>query len=183
MMYSAYKLNKQDNNIQPWCTPFLIWNQSIVPCLVLTVASWPAYRFLGRQIRHSGIPTYWRIFQFFEIHMVKGFSIVSEAEVDVFLNSFAFSIIQQMLAIWFLLPLPLLNPTWTSGCSRYTYCWSLAWRILSITLLACGMIAIVQKSEHPFVLPFFDIGMKIYFSSPVATAEFPKFSGILNAAL
>ena len=25
MMYSAYKLNKQGNNIQPWHTPFLIW--------------------------------------------------------------------------------------------------------------------------------------------------------------
>ena len=29
--------------------------------------------------------------------------------------------------------------TWTSGSSRFTYCWSLAWRILSITLLACEM--------------------------------------------
>ena len=46
MMYSAYKLNKQGDNIQPWCTPFTIWNQSIVPCLGLTVASWPAHRFL-----------------------------------------------------------------------------------------------------------------------------------------
>ena len=27
MMYSAYKLNKQGDNIQPWCTPFWIWNQ------------------------------------------------------------------------------------------------------------------------------------------------------------
>ena len=25
-MYSAYKLNKLDDNIQPWCTPFSIWN-------------------------------------------------------------------------------------------------------------------------------------------------------------
>ena len=41
MMYSAYKLNKQGNNIQPWRSPFPIWNQSVVPCLVLTVASWP----------------------------------------------------------------------------------------------------------------------------------------------
>ena len=38
MMYSAYNLNKQGDNIQPWHTPFLIWNQSVVPCLVLTVA-------------------------------------------------------------------------------------------------------------------------------------------------
>ena len=45
-MYSACKLNKQGDNIQPWCTPFPIWNQSVVPCPVLTVASWPAYRTL-----------------------------------------------------------------------------------------------------------------------------------------
>ena len=43
MMYSAYKLNEQGDNIQPWRTPFPIWNQSVVPCPVLTVASWPAY--------------------------------------------------------------------------------------------------------------------------------------------
>ena len=39
MMYSAYKLNNQDDSIQPGHTPFPIWNQSVVPCLVLTVAS------------------------------------------------------------------------------------------------------------------------------------------------
>ena len=42
MMYSAYQLNKQGDNIQPWLTPFPIWNQSVVPCPVLTLASWPA---------------------------------------------------------------------------------------------------------------------------------------------
>ena len=57
MMYSAYKLNKQGDSIQLWRTPFPIWNQSIVPCPVLTVASWPAYRFLKRQIRWSGFPS------------------------------------------------------------------------------------------------------------------------------
>ena len=62
MMYSAYKLNKQGDNIQPWQTTFLIWNQSVVPCPVLTAASWPAYRFFRRHIRWSGIPTSWRIF-------------------------------------------------------------------------------------------------------------------------
>ena len=56
MIYSAYKLNKQGDNIQPWCTPFPIWNQSVVPCPLLTVASWPAHRFLRRYVRWSGIP-------------------------------------------------------------------------------------------------------------------------------
>ena len=48
MMYSAYKLNKHGDNIQPWHNPFPIWNPSVIPCPVLTVAFWPAYRFLKR---------------------------------------------------------------------------------------------------------------------------------------
>ena len=56
MMYSAYKLNMHGDNIQPWHDPFPIWNQSVVPRPVLTVASWPAYRFLRRQVR-------WKIFK------------------------------------------------------------------------------------------------------------------------
>ena len=62
MMYSAYKLNKQGDNNQPWCTPFPIWNQSVVSCPVLSVASWLAYKFLKRQVRLSGIPISWRFF-------------------------------------------------------------------------------------------------------------------------
>ena len=45
MMYPAYKLNKQGDNIQPWRTPFPIWKIVVVPCPVLTVASWPECRF------------------------------------------------------------------------------------------------------------------------------------------
>ena len=37
--------------------------------------------------------------QFVVIHTVKGFSVVNEAEVDVFLESIAFSVLQRMLAI------------------------------------------------------------------------------------
>ena len=53
----TYKLNKQGDNIQPWRTPFPIWNQSVVPCPVLTVASWPAYRFLNRQVGGMAFPS------------------------------------------------------------------------------------------------------------------------------
>src|SRR5574337_591813 len=34
-MYSAYKLNKQGDSIQPCHFPFSVWNQSVVPCPVL----------------------------------------------------------------------------------------------------------------------------------------------------
>ena len=60
MMYSAYKLNNQGDNTQPWCSPFPIWNQSIIRCLVLNVASWPAYRFLKHHLPGAsmGDPTH-----------------------------------------------------------------------------------------------------------------------------
>ena len=54
--YLMYSVNKQGDKIQLWCTPFPIWNQSIIPCPVLAVASGPAYRFLKRWVRWSGIP-------------------------------------------------------------------------------------------------------------------------------
>ena len=55
IMYSACKLNKQGDITQCCCAPFPVWNQSVVPGPVQTVASWPVYRFLRRQVRWSGI--------------------------------------------------------------------------------------------------------------------------------
>ena len=73
--------------IQPWRTPFPIWNQSAVPCPVLTVASWPIYRFLRRKGRWSGIPISWRrIFRSLLWSTVKDFGVVNKAKVDVFLE-------------------------------------------------------------------------------------------------
>ena len=89
-MYSAYKLNKQGDSIQPWRTPFPIWNQSVVPCPVLTVASWPAYRFLKMQVRWSGIAISLRIFHSVLWSKVKGFGVVNKAEVDIFLELLLF---------------------------------------------------------------------------------------------
>ena len=53
--------------------------------------------------------------------------------------------IQQILAIWSVFPLPFLNPIFTSGIFQIMYCWSLTWRILSITLLLCEMSAVVHS--------------------------------------
>ena len=56
-MYSVYKLSKQGDSMYYHISrstlmySFPIWNQSVVPCQVLTVASWSAYRFLRRQVR------------------------------------------------------------------------------------------------------------------------------------
>ena len=83
-----------------------------------------------------------------------------------FWDSLAFSMFQCMLVIWSLVPLPFLNPAWTFGSSWFTYCWTLAWRILSITLLACEFSAIVWYFGHSLALPFLGIGMKTEIFQP-----------------
>ena len=141
---SVYKLNKQDGVIQPWCTPFSIWNQSVVPCTVLTVAPWSAHVSweLGRVVVYSHL--FKNFPQFVVIHTIQDFSIVNEAEVNVFLEfscyfydpvdvhnmisvSSAFS--NSSLNIWEFPVHILLKPSL---------------EILSIILLVCEMSAIVQ---------------------------------------
>ena len=99
-------------------------------------------------------------------------------------NSLAFFTIQQMLAIWSLVPLPFLYPAWTSGNSQFTQCWILACRILSHNLTSMrrweqlsGVLNILQYC------PSWELGWGLTFSSPVATAEFSKCAGILSVAL
>ena len=73
--------------MQPRCTPFPIWNQSVVPCPVLTVASWSAYRFQISGGRSGGL-----VFPSLEEFSIvccdlhKGFGVVNKSEVDVFLE-------------------------------------------------------------------------------------------------
>ena len=99
MMYSAYKLNNQVDNTQPSCTPFHIWNQSVVPCPVLT------FFLTCIQMSQKAGQVGWyshlfkKFLQFSVIHTAKGFGIVKKAEVDVFLELSCFLMIQWMLAI------------------------------------------------------------------------------------
>ena len=83
MMYSAYTLNQQGDNVQLWHTPFLIWNQSAVPCLVLNVASWPAYRFLckvrlGGLMKNFSQSAVLETFDFNQLPMPLGYVILSK---------------------------------------------------------------------------------------------------------
>ena len=180
-MYSAYKLNKEGDDIQPWHAPFPILNQSIVTCL--TVASC-----LCIKVSQEAFKMVWYS------HHLKNFTVscdphsqklnaVNEAEVYVVLVFLVFSLIQWMLAIWSLVPLPFLNVACTFSCSWFTYCWSLAWRMLRATLLACEINELVQYFEHSLTLRFLRLEWILTFSRPVATAEFAQFAGILIAAL
>ena len=118
----------------------LVWNRSIVPCLVLTVAFWPAYRFLKREVRWSGILISFRIFHSL-FYTVKGFGLVNKAKEDAFL----------LLSCFFNDPEDVGNLI--SGSSAFSKSslntWNftvhvlLSWRILSITLLVCEMRAIL----------------------------------------
>ena len=89
-MYSAYKLNKQGDNIQSWHIPVPIWNQSVVPChsnccfLTCIQISQEA----GNVVWYSYLLKYFP--QFVVIHTVKGVSIVSETKLDVFLKFSSF---------------------------------------------------------------------------------------------
>ena len=86
MKYSAYKLNKQGDNTQPWRTPFPVWTESVDLWQFLSAASWLAYKFLMRQVTWSGIPISLRIFHSLLWSTLKRFGIVNKAEVDVFLE-------------------------------------------------------------------------------------------------
>ena len=121
--------------------------------------------------------------QFVVIHTVKGFGIINKAEVDVFWNSLAFSMIQRMLAIWPLVPLPFINPEW--------YIWNFSVHILlkpALKDFEHYFSSMWNECNYAVVIKFFGIALlwdwnKNTFSSPMATAEFSKFAGILSAVL
>ena len=156
MMYSAYKLNKHGDNIQPSHTPFPIWNQSVFPHLVLTVVSLPAYRFLRRQVRWSGIPYSKNFPQFAVIHTVKGFSIVNEVDVFLEFSCFVSSPVDVGDSISFFCHFKS-QLVYLEVC--LIYCWSVVWRIFE-HYLACEISMIMQQFEDSLALPFSGIGMK-----------------------
>ena len=132
MMYSVYKLNKQGDNIPPWHSPsqFGTSLMSGSNCCFLTCIQ--VSRETGNMVWYSHLLK--NVPQFVVIHTVKGFQTVNETEIDAFLEfpcffydpadvgnlisgSSAFS--KSSLYIW-----------------KFSFCvlWSLAWRILRITL-------------------------------------------------
>ena len=122
--------------------------------------------------------------QFIVIHTVRGFGIVNKAEIDVFLELSCF--FDDLVDVGNLI----------SGSSAFSKSSLNIWKFMVHVLLKPG----VETFEHYFtrvwdecscavVWAFFGIALslglelKLTFSSPVATAEFSKFAGILSAAL
>ena len=100
---------------------FQFWT---LPCPVITVASWSAYRLL-MMVCYSHL--FKNFPQFVVIYIVKGFSTINEAEVDVFVQFPCFlydptdvgNFVSGFSAFGI--------PACTSESSQLTYCWSLAW--------------------------------------------------------
>ena len=142
-MYCAYKLNKQGDNIQysfPSLEPvhccISVSNSCFLTCIH---ASQETSEMVWYSHLFKNLP------QFVVMHTVKDFCISQWSRSSCFSGILLpFFMIHRILAIWSLIPLLILNPAWTSGNSWFTYCWSLAWRILSITLLACEMSTIMR---------------------------------------
>ena len=88
MMYSAYKLNKQGDNIQPWRTYSFFYldpvccSMSSSNCCFLTCIQ--ISQEAGQEVWDSNL--FQNYPQFIVIHTVQGFGIVNKAEIDVFLE-------------------------------------------------------------------------------------------------
>ena len=112
---------------------FPSWNQSVVPCPVLTVASWPAHRFLRRQARWFGIPS---LSEFStvccDLHS-QSLCIVNKAEVDVFLE----------LSCFFHDPVDVCS---ISGSSPFSKTSLNIWKFMAHVLLKLGL----KNFEHYF---------------------------------
>ena len=70
--------------MQRWYTPFPIWNQYVVPCLVLLLPDLHMDQEASQMVWYSHL--FKNFSQSIVIHIVKGFGIVSKTEVDVFLE-------------------------------------------------------------------------------------------------
>ena len=148
-MYSAYKFNKQGDYIQYTIYNVYIYSSSYLEPVCCSISGSNCCFLTCIQISQEAEKAVWysHLFknfpQFIMIHTVNGFNVVNEAEVDVFLE-FSYFLYDPMGVDSLISDSsPFLNPAWTPGSSCFTYFWSLTWRILSITLLACEMSAIV----------------------------------------
>ena len=99
------------------------------PTILLGLALWPVYRLLKMQVRWSGIPISLRIFQFVVIHTIRGFSIVNEAEIDVFLKFSCFFCVPMNDGNLISGSSEFSKSTWTSGNS------TLFWDFLAVQWL------------------------------------------------
>ena len=130
-------------SIGAWRTPFPIWNQSVWPMSISNCCFLTYIQEAGKVVWYSH---HFKNFpQFVVIHTVKGFSVVNEAEIHVFLGIPCYLQSNKcwQFDLWCL-------PACTYRSSLFTYCWNLAWRILSITFSSVQSLSRVRLFATPW---------------------------------
>ena len=183
MMYSAFHLNKRmtvyslDRLLSQFRTSLMLFH--VWFHLLFHVASWPAYRFLRRQVSWSVSPISWRIFHSLLL-------CTQRLYCSWWFRSRCFSGTLLLLLgasgcwqfdLWFLC------------LSKYSLC---IWKFLVHMLLKLILkdFELHVKWAQLYISlnilwHFLYLGLewKLTFSRPVATTEFSKFAGILSEAL
>ena len=168
-------------NFEPVCCSMSDSNCCFLPCIQVSQEA-------GEVVWYSHLLKDFP--QFVVIHTVKGFSVTNEAEVDIFLElscffsgpvdvgnlvsgSSAFS--KSSLNIWKFSVHVLLKTSLKNFGHYFASMWNecncvVVWTFFGVALLFW---------QHPSL----GLEWKLTFSSPMATAEFSSFAGILSAAL
>ena len=161
--------------LEPACCSMSSSNCCFLTCIQISQEA-------GQVVRYSHL--FQNFPQFVLIHTVKGFGIVNKAEKDVFLELFCF--FNDPTDVGILI----------SGSSAFSKSSLNIWKFslssctieasLEFWALLCQHVRWVQLCSSLNILwHCLSLGLewKLTFSSPVATAEFSKFVGMLSAAL
>ena len=156
---------------------------TVVPCPVLTVTSWPHTDFSGGRSGGLVFPSLEEFSRVCCDPHSQGFGIINKAEVDIFLKLSCFFGDETDVG------------NLISGSSTFSKSSLNIQKFMVHKLLKTGL----ENFEHYFASVWdvqlysslsilwhcLSLGLewKLIFSSPVATAEFSKFAGILSAAL
>ena len=144
---TIYRLTYSFSYLEPVCCSMSSSNRCFLTCIKVSQEA-------GQVVWYSHL--FQNFPQFIVIHTVKRFGIVNKAEIDVFLELSCFFDDPAGVGYLITIPLPFLKPAWTSGISQFMFCWSLALRIISITLLACAVAIAKSLQSCPYLCNLID---------------------------
>ena len=173
----------QGNAPNPSTLPYSFTNFEPVHCSMSSSnhCFLTTFRFLRKQVRWSGTPISLRIFQFVVIHIVKGFSVLNKAEIDVLLEFPCFLYDTRNV------------DNYISASSAFSKSSLNIWKLTVYILLKPGLenlghyfASVWDECNCAVVWTFFGIAFLWDWNENwpfPATAELSKFAGILSAAL
>ena len=121
IMYFVYKLNKQGDNIQPWHIPFPILIHSVVPCPIITVASWPVY--IQTSQKTGKVVWYSHLFMNFQVCLDSQSQMLQCSQWS---NSRCFPIIP-LLSLWYFLQKCIFISSAHFSVELFAFCYWTVW--------------------------------------------------------